>query len=130
MGEKVGIDNLYSLFSILSFFKVIPFDCPTGTHDPRVLTVIRDKRLYFFYAGWCTLFLSAVFNGVQWFQFLDESLGETALNLIWFIGVSYCCILDWYLIRNREDLEGFIVRLQKYCKGYDGKIRNMSKIRL
>jgi hypothetical protein len=120
MGEKVGIDNLYSLFSILSFFKTIPFDCSSRPHNPKALNVIRDSRLYLCYAGWCSLFIYAVYDGVQWFLFLDKSLGDIALNLIWLNALSYLCTLHWYLIQNREDLERFIRRFQKYSKD-DGK---------
>jgi hypothetical protein len=98
MGEKVGIDNLYSLFSTLASLKTIPFDCKAGPHDhdqqALTLTLVRNSGLYWCYTCWSSTLLYTVYNGVQWFQFLDESLGETALNLIWLNAVSYFCTLQ------------------------------------
>ncbi len=66
MGEKVVMDDLYSLFSIFCFFKTIPFDGSTGPHDhdPKALTVVKGLRLYWCYASWWTLFIYAVYDEV------------------------------------------------------------------
>ncbi len=115
MEEKVGIDNLYSLFSILTFLKTIPFTCSTGPHNLKALTAVKGLSLYWSFASWFTIFIWAVYTGFQWFQFLEKSLGETVFNFVWFKGICYACTLHLFIIHNREDLENFIRRFQRYC---------------
>jgi hypothetical protein len=128
------MDKLVSLFASLFFFKTLPFDFDYSTNcvnrsSGRVIVLvsivpIRDWRISRCYAGWLTLFLSGTFNAVQKAQFLETTLNEKAISLIWVIGLLYGSSLQWHTIRHREDLGNFINRFQVHSKNYDCTIFN------
>ena len=118
----MGIDNLYKFFSVLSYFKIIPFDCNNnfGTH---FLTIATGWRLYLCFASWLNVVLSASFQLIQWIQFLEPSLDETVFNLVFAVGYWYAGTLQFLIIKNRKELVNFITRFEKYVKRNDCKKR-------